>query len=47
MNKTKKAAELEKLFGNAGYRETLGLSRTENAAIDAWLPAEMGGTDAI
>ncbi|MEM7521405.1 MAG: chromosome partitioning protein ParB, partial [Pseudomonadota bacterium] len=41
MNKTKKAAELEKLFGNDGYRETLGLSRAENAAIDAWLPPEM------
>ncbi|WP_299146009.1 ParB/RepB/Spo0J family partition protein [uncultured Tateyamaria sp.] len=43
MNKGKKAAELEKLFGNAGYRETLGLSRAENAAIDAWVPAEMQG----
>ncbi|MEL7090227.1 MAG: ParB/RepB/Spo0J family partition protein [Pseudomonadota bacterium] len=41
LNKGKKAAELEKLFCNDGYREALGLSRDEAAAIDAWLPAEM------
>jgi ParB family chromosome partitioning protein len=41
MNKGQKARELEKLFSSADYRELLGLSRAEAAAVDAWLPAEM------
>ena len=43
LNKGNKAKELEKLFCNDGYRETLGLDRAENATIAAWVPAEMRG----
>ena len=38
-----KAKALERLFSDAGYRETLGLSRDEANAIDAWVPDEMKG----
>lgn len=36
-----KAKQLHRLFNDQDYREALGLSRDENAAIDSWLPAEL------
>lgn len=41
LKKAQKAQELHDLFNSAEYREALGLSRNQNAAIDAWLPAEL------
>ena len=39
--KGEKAKQLERLFSDASLRETLGLSRDQNARIDAWLPDVM------
>jgi ParB family chromosome partitioning protein len=41
LKKAQKAQELHDLFNSAEYREALGLSRDQTAAIDAWLPAEL------
>ena len=41
LKKSAKAARLESLFNDLSVRETLGLSRTQNAVIDAWLPPEL------
>lgn len=39
--KGEKAKFLESLFNDMSVREALGLSREQNAAIDAWLPDEL------
>lgn len=39
--KKDKAKELDQLFNSADYREALGLSRAQNARIDAWLPEDL------
>lgn len=39
--KKEKVKELDRLFSDWNYRETLGLSREVNAKIDAWLPEEL------
>jgi ParB family transcriptional regulator, chromosome partitioning protein len=36
-----KAAHLDRLFNDLSLREALGLSRVQNAKIDAWLPPEL------
>jgi ParB family transcriptional regulator, chromosome partitioning protein len=36
-----KAAHLDRLFNDLSLREALGLSRDQNAKIDAWLPPEL------
>jgi ParB family transcriptional regulator, chromosome partitioning protein len=41
MKKGDKAKRLDALFNDASVRESLGLSRAQNAAIDAWLPPEL------
>lgn len=41
LKKADKAKELHQLFHSADYREALGLSRDQNARIDAWLPPEL------
>ncbi|MEH7828449.1 DinB/UmuC family translesion DNA polymerase [Gemmobacter denitrificans] len=41
LKKGEKAKLLEQLFHDTDYRERLGLSREENARIDAWLPPEL------
>lgn len=41
LTKKDKARQLEKLFGGHDLRELLGLSRDDNARIDAWLPEEL------
>lgn len=41
LKKADKAKHLEKLFNDLSYREALGLSRAQNAVIDAWLPDEL------
>lgn len=41
MKKADKANLLHQLFEGHDLRETLGLSRDQNARIDAWLPAEL------
>lgn len=41
MKKRDKAAWLDRLFNDLSLREDIGLSRDQNAAIDAWLPAEL------
>ncbi|WP_444452542.1 ParB/RepB/Spo0J family partition protein [Rhodobacter capsulatus] len=41
MKKADKARDLGQLFGDDDFREALGLSRDQAAAIDAWLPAEL------
>jgi ParB family chromosome partitioning protein len=38
-----KRKELEKLFNDASTQEALGLSRSEVAAIDSWIPETMKG----
>jgi ParB family chromosome partitioning protein len=40
---SEKRKELEELFNDTGTQEALGLSRTEIAAIDAWLPDAIRG----
>lgn len=42
LKKAGKAEALEALFSDAGVQESHGLSRDQIAAIDAWLPEEMG-----
>jgi ParB family chromosome partitioning protein len=41
LKKAEKAQLLHRLFNEADFRELLGLSRDQNAAIDQWLPAEL------
>jgi ParB family transcriptional regulator, chromosome partitioning protein len=41
MKKGDKAKRLDALFNDASVRESLGLSRAQNAAIDTWLPTEL------
>lgn len=41
LKKAEKAGHLHRLFNDSDFREAIGLSRAENAAIDAWLPAEL------
>lgn len=41
MKKGDKAANLHCLFNSDSFRETIGLSRDQNARIDTWLPAEL------
>lgn len=41
LKKGEKAKQLEALFSDASVREALGLSRAQNARIDAWLPEAM------
>lgn len=41
LKKAEKAKHLERLFNDLSYREALGLSRAQNAVIDAWLPDEL------
>jgi ParB family transcriptional regulator, chromosome partitioning protein len=41
MTKKDKAKQLEKLFSDMDFREALGLSRDQNAKIDAWLPEDL------
>lgn len=41
LKKAEKAKHLERLFNDLSYREALGLSRAQNAVIDAWLPEDM------
>jgi ParB family transcriptional regulator, chromosome partitioning protein len=41
LKKGDKAKRLDALFNDLSVRESLGLSRAQNAAIDAWLPAEL------
>ena len=41
LKKSAKAARLEALFADMSVRESLGLSRDQNAVIDAWLPPEL------
>lgn len=41
LKKANKAAELHRIIHDADYREALGLSRDQNAAIDCWLPPEL------
>ena len=41
LTKKDKAAQLDKLFNLTDYREALGLSRDQNARIDAWLPEDL------
>lgn len=40
-SKADKAANLHCLFNIDSFREAIGLSRDQNARIDAWLPAEL------
>jgi ParB family transcriptional regulator, chromosome partitioning protein len=47
MKKGDKAKRLDALFNDASVRESLGLSRAQNAAIDTWLPSELLMTAAI
>lgn len=46
LKKAAKAAELHRIIHDADYREALGLSRDQNAAIDRWLPPELRLPDA-
>lgn len=41
LKKAEKAKHLERLFNDLSYREALGLSRAQNAVVDAWLPEEL------
>jgi ParB family transcriptional regulator, chromosome partitioning protein len=41
LSKKDKAKRLDALFNDMSTREALGLSREQNAAIDAWLPDEL------
>lgn len=41
MKKADKAQHLHRLFGDADFREAMGLSRAEAQAIDSWLPPEL------
>lgn len=41
LKKGDKAKRLDALFNDASVREALGLSRAQNAVIDAWLPTEL------
>ncbi len=41
LTKKEKARELEALFADLSVREAMGLSRDQNAVIDAWLPEEL------
>lgn len=41
LSKKDKAKQLQQLFENMSLRETLGLSRDQNAAIDTWLPEDL------
>ena len=41
LKKAEKAKRLEALFSDLSVREAMGLSREQNAAIDAWLPEEL------
>ena len=41
LKKAGKAKELESLFADMSVREAMGLSRAQNAVIDAWLPPEL------
>lgn len=41
LKKAEKAAQLHRLFHDTDFRESCGLSRAQNAAIDAWLPPEL------
>lgn len=50
LKKADKARQLHELFQGQDYREALGLSRAQAAAIDSWLPPELRfapTTDAI
>lgn len=42
LKKKAKATALERLFADTEAREALGLSREQNAAIDAWVPDMLG-----
>lgn len=41
LKKAEKVNHLHRLFNDADFREAIGLDRAQNAAIDAWLPAEL------
>lgn len=41
LKKAEKAKQLQELFQGHDYREALGLSRAQAAAIDSWLPPEL------
>lgn len=41
LSKKDKAKRLDALFNDMSTREAMGLSRDQNAAIDAWLPEEL------
>lgn len=41
LTKKQKSAELAGLFSDASVREAIGLSRDQNAIIDAWTPEEL------
>lgn len=45
--KAEKVARLHDLFNSADFREAIGLSRDQAAAVDAWLPPQLRPLDTI